>query len=199
MKKQNLLILLFLLIPWRSGFSQSETGITGIQKGMSIWEFSGAITHNKNFIAGPSGYETIRNTIISTDFNYIRLLNNRFGVGVKGFTKIFISDGFDGIDIGTIALGPIARTYFYNKDLLGFYFDASYLIGYDMQLSDAFGSIQNGDVRFRTSLRLGSSYRVTNSLGLFIEFGPDWEGDFPRVETDAKGVELSLGFQLFKF
>lgn len=198
MKKTNLLIILFLLIPWINGFSQNE-GVNSIQKDMSIWELSGAIAHNKSFIAEPSGFETIRNTIISTDLSYIRMLNNKFGAGIEGFTKIFISDGFDGVDIGTIAIGPMARLYFYDKDLLSFYFDASYLIGYDMQLSDAFGSTQNGDVRFRTSLRLGSSYRLSNSLGLFLELGPDWEGDFPGVETNAKGIELSLGFQLFKF
>lgn len=204
-KKERIKLIILamaIVLPWSvnaQSDSESDRNFRSLQKNSTIWAGSGSINHNKDYMATADGYETIRNTEISIDLKYLKLTGSNIGLGVHGFGSIFISDGFGSVGSGKLALGPVARYLFFQKNAVNLYLEGSYLLGYNLALNDASGSTDNNDVRFRSSLKFGSSYRFSNNIGIFMEVGPEWEGDFPGFNSDARGVHLSIGFQLFKF
>lgn len=197
-----LVLIVMLVIPWSVDAqtdSDSGSAITNIQKNTAIWSGSGLINHRKDYMVTSDGYETIRNTEISVDIKYLKLTGSNIGFGIHSFGSIFISDGFGSVGSGKLALGPVARYLFYQKNAVHFYLDGSYFLGYNLALNDASGSTDNNDVRFRSSLKFGSTYRFSNNVGVFMEAGPEWEGDSPGFKASARGIRLSIGIQLFKF
>ncbi len=202
-ERTRLIILAMALVfPWSvnaQSDSESDLNVRSLQKNSTIWAVGGLINHNKDYMGTNDGFETIRNTEISVDLEYVKLTGSNIGFGIHSFGSILISDGFGSVGTGKFALGPVARYLLYQKSAVHFYLDGTYLLGYNLALNDASGSTDNNDVRFRSSLKFGSSYRFSNNIGIFMEVGPEWEGDFPGFNSDARGVHLSIGFQLFKF
>jgi hypothetical protein len=143
----------------------------------------------------------------------VRMISPRLGVGFQVLTSFFVngSSGNDtvldgGADsgddpefgIGSWGLGPVLRAYPFKTDRFQPYVEADALFGNNLGVGKIADSQLQGGFRVRLGLRAGVAYRITNSFGLFVEGGPDWES--PRLfKADARALQLNFGIDLYRF
>ncbi|HEX6983396.1 MAG TPA: hypothetical protein VF181_11615 [Balneolaceae bacterium] len=166
---------------------RSDVGIVGLS----------AKLHWYNFYS-PFQDEMNSNTELELQFRNIRMLSSHVGVGYKAFASVYMTGFFEGAGIDAAAIGPMLRYYLLETTRWQPYLQGSALIGYNLALADALGANTGEGVGFRTALRAGLTYKVTNAFGIFLEAGPTWEYD-SGFSLDAHALQVDFGIQLFLF
>lgn len=134
---------------------------------------------------------------LEVEFRNVRMMSSHVGIGYKFFGGISFVGPFDEIRFGESGIGPMLRYYPFDSKKWQPYLQASSLLGYQLTLGDAPEAVNSG-IRFRTSLKAGLTYRVTNSFGIFLEFGPAWDYD-SAFSLDTNALRLNIGIELFRF
>ncbi len=132
-------------------------------------------------------------------FRNVRMVSPRIGVGLQALTSFFVNGPDSDFGVGSWGLGPVVRAYPLKTDQFQPYLEAGALFGRNMGLGTLANTREAADgFRARMSLRAGVAYRFTNSFGIFIEGGPDWES--PRIfRSDARAWQLNFGVDLYRF
>lgn len=147
------------------------------------------------------GTDTLRsdsNTELEFVFRDVRTVSRQLGVGFQVLTSIFFDD-FSNFGIGSWGLGPVIRGYPLKTNKWQPYVEADMLFGNNMGVGDLSDSQTGGDgFRIRLGLSGGLAYRINNGLGLFVEFGPNWESS-TFFKSDARTFQLNIGFDLYRF
>ena len=163
-----------------------------------VWSGRIQFIRNKSYVGTSQGnYRENISMLLGADLEYVRLLDKNWGVGGKAFFETFFAEGFESATLLYVGAGPVVRRYVFQQNRIQAFGQLNLLLGYDMALGEANGGSGNSEFRYRTGLRIGGSYRFSSSAAVFLSIGPDWEGDDGGF--DAKGVELEIGIQLFRF
>lgn len=136
------------------------------------------------------------NMRLDLDFTHIKMLNRNIGLGYKALGTLFIAQDFKGGNITQLAIGPSLRYYLLNKGDVLLYGQGNLLYG-QLELGDAVGGVSQ-NLNLRRDLRIGTTYRLSNSFGIFLEAGPDWEGSNIQ-QIDSQSFGFQVGVKLFKF
>ena len=187
----TILISLFSFSLLHGQENESNAPSFTISRGDVIWAGMIDVTSNKEYYLNGS----VRQTNILWDIRRLKMINSMVGVGFQTQNSIYINDFFDGFQYSYFSLGPVVRTYLYRYSKFVTYTEAAMLLGYDMALADALGNSQNGGLRVRRGLKVGTSYLLSKKAGLFFEIGPDWEGKNFRT-IDSKAIQLKFGISL---
>ncbi|HET6527464.1 MAG TPA: hypothetical protein VFG39_01815 [Balneolaceae bacterium] len=166
---------------------RSDVGIVGLSANL----------HWHNYYS-PLEDEMNSNTDLKLQFQNIRMLSRHVGIGYKAFANMHITGFFEDFGIGAGALGPMLRYYPFESVRWQPYLQGGALIGLNLALSDPLGANTDEGVRFRTFLRAGLTYKVSNNFGIFLEAGPTWEYD-TGLSLDAHALQVDFGIQLFLF
>lgn len=181
-----------------SSDSSTTTSIQPIQKGTKIWTGTAGVNRQTFFEPEVEGFEKEVQTRLDIAFQYLRSTHRDFSWGISVQTELFMSGTFGNLALGKAAVGPLLRGYPWQNERWQSYLQFGFLIGYDLALADAVGANRSEGVRVRPGLRAGLTYRVSNSFGIFLETGPDWEAN-QSFEFDSRSWQLNVGIQLFRF
>lgn len=162
---------------------RSDVGIVGLTANLHWYDYSAANTH----------------TELEIEFRNIRLLSSHVGVGYKVFGSVTMAGLFEDVNFGESGIGPILRYYPLESKRWQPYVQAGAFVGYKLALGDIEMDVNDDTgIRYRTSLRAGLTYRVTNAFGIFLEAGPTW--DYASgFELDSRALQIDLGIELFLF
>ncbi|WP_020401939.1 hypothetical protein [Gracilimonas tropica] len=178
--------------------TEAESKFQDFSKGSKILSGNVYFYRQKNYIGtGQNNYRKDIAMFLGLDMDYLRLINEDWGIGTKAFFEGFIAKEFRSVRLIYIGLGPIVRRYIWKKDRIRTYAQVNTLLGYDMELGEYYGGYGGSGFRYRLGLRAGASYRLSNAAGVFLNIGPDWEGD--DAGFDTWGVDFEFGIQLFRF
>lgn len=197
MTKQSIIVLtLLMFMAYQPLIAQdSDPPLSSLQKGSVINSGTGNIQVEKYFDIS-NGLEAERFTQLFFQIKHIRLLNKQFGVGVSGFSNLFIEEGLSAFELSTFALGPVFRAYFLEKNRLQLYGDGHVLVALNTELGDASGFSQNNERNFNSGLRFGANYLLSDRTGIFMEIGPEWESESLDIfTTTARAIQLNIGIQ----
>lgn len=147
---------------------------------------------------GADGLEENSNTELNLEFRHFWMVNRNIGWGLQGQTKIYMTGLFGNVGLGNMGIGPMLREYPWKNKHWQVYVQGGFLAGYDLALGDALGANRGEGMRYRTQLRTGLTYRVSNKFGIYLELGPDWEAD-ESFTFDSRALELNIGIQLLRF
>ncbi len=152
---------------------------------------------NWYYYLGNDTLEADNNHEIEIVFRDVRMMSQRFGVGFQLLTSFFV-DGSD-FGVGSWGLGPVIRGYPLKTDRLQPYLQAKALFGNNLAVGELADTKTGGEgFRIRLGLRAGLALRISNSLGFFIEFGPDWESS-RLFRADARVWQINIGIDLYRF
>ena len=126
------------------------------------------------------------------------MLGSHLGLGYKFFSTVFMSGFFEGGGLGGGGVGPVARYYPLKTSRWQPYLQGSLAAGFNLALSDAQDINDVGGFRFRSGLRGGLGYRISNALGLFLGIGPTWEYG-QGFHLDSRALQIDLGIELYQF
>jgi len=127
----------------------------------------------------------------------VRMLSQRLGVGFQIMTS-FVVDGSQ-FGVGSWGLGPVVRFYPFRTNRLQPYLQAGALLGNNMGVGDLADTRNKAEgFRARLGLRAGVALRVSNSVGFFVEIGPDWESD-RLFKANARTMQINFGIDLYRF
>lgn len=169
-----------------------------LEKGTRILMGTAGLFRSTNYIPSTDGFEKLVQTRLDIEFRNLRFTGKHFGWGIQALGELFMSGTFGNVGLGTIGLGPVLRGYPWLNDRWHSYIQGGFLIGYDLALGDAIGANRSEGMRYRTGLRAGANYRVSNAFGIFLETGPDWEAD-DNFSFDSRAWQFNIGIQLFRF
>lgn len=134
-------------------------------------------------------------------FRDVRMMTPRLGVGFQLLTSFFVDNSGDKTDfgIGSWGLGPVIRAYPFRTDRFQPYVQANSLFGNNLAVSTLANTETGGNgFRVRLGVRGGVAYRLSNTFGIFVEGGYDWEsGRLFRAE--ARALQFNIGFDLYRF
>lgn len=129
-------------------------------------------------------------------FRDVRTMSPHAAVGFQVLTSFYAGDSFG---IGSWGLGPVLRGYPLKSEQWQPYFEADALFGNNMAVGELADTQTGGDgFRIRLGLRGGLAYRLSNSLGLFLEAGPDWESS-KFFTPDVRVLQVNVGIDLYRF
>lgn len=134
-------------------------------------------------------------------FRDVRMMAPRLGVGFQVLTSFFVDNSGDesNFGVGSWGLGPVVRAYPFKTDRIQPYVQANSLFGNNLAVSTLANTENGGDgFRVRLGLRGGVAYRFSNSFGIFVEGGYDWESG-RLFRSDARALQLNIGFDLYRF
>lgn len=169
-----------------------------LRSGVGILNFTGNMSWENTYMLSPDGLTEQTNTELQVEFQNIRMLSPHFGLGYSFFTTVFMSGFFEGGGLGGVGAGTAARYYPLDTKRWQPYLEGNFSAGYNLALSDAIGINDVGGFRYRTGLRAGLNYRVSNAFGLFIEIGPSWEYS-EELQMDSRAFLIEIGIVLFRF
>lgn len=124
------------------------------------------------------------------------MLNAHFGIGYKAFGTVASTGFFKDVGVGGIGGGPVLRLYPIKSVRWLPYLQGSFVAGFDLALRTGGVAEYNG-IRFRTSLRAGLDYKVSNNLGIFFEIGPKWEY-VHGMQLVTHAMQMDVGIELFR-
>lgn len=134
-------------------------------------------------------------------FRNVRMISPRLGVGFQVLGSFFVDSSGDetNFGIGSWGLGPMVRAYPFKTDRFQPYVQGKALFGNNMAVGPMANTEMGGDgFRVRMGLRGGVAYRISNSLGIFAEVGPDWESG--RIfRADARTLQVNIGIDFYRF
>src|SRR5699024_1484252 len=146
-----------------------------LKRGVHIYTFTGNLNWHTYYALTPTaGLSKESQTELYAAFQNITMLNAHFGLGYKFFTTVYMYGFFDGIGLGSVGLGPVARYFPLKSTRWQPYLQASFSAGYNLASTDKY--IRNDDeFAFIGALQAGLSYKLSDRVGLFIEAGPNWQ------------------------
>lgn len=173
-----------------------------IEKKTRIWQ--GSVTYQDqeffSSIAATNGIEMVSNNTHSLEFDlqYIRMISNPIGFGVKSTGTIFTDGGWG---VGGFAIGPVARVQFFQRSKILLYGETFYQYARDLDAGYAFELTDFGTNRFRTGLIIGATTRLSNRAGIFVRLQHLWERDLEDdfLTSDVRNRALLAGIELFTF
>ncbi|SHF19905.1 hypothetical protein SAMN05443144_10694 [Fodinibius roseus] len=154
-------------------------------------------------------YSYLGNDTLQTDgsselefvFRNIRMMSPRVGVGFQVLGSFFVDNSGDesGFGLGSWGLGPMVRAYPFKTNRFQPYVQGKALFGNNMAVGELANTRTGGEgFRVRLGLRGGVAYRISNTLGFFVEVGPDWESG--RIfRADARTMQVNVGIDLYRF
>lgn len=170
-----------------------------LQAGVSMLEFSGNINWHTYYLTCVNcGSKERSQTRVRLALRNIYMLNSHVGLGYKGFANFYISGFFKGWGIGAGGLGPVARYYPFKSARWQPYLQGGFLAGINTALASLSGANTGEGIRFRSGLRAGLGYKVSNTFGLFLELGPVWEYN-TSFQLEAHALQIDVGIILFRF
>lgn len=175
---------------------RSDVGIIGLTANIHSLAKFDYINQDSSFVAPESDGSTELEFVLRD----IRMLSPRIGVGFQVLTSFFVNDaeGEPGFGIGSWGLGPSVRAYPFETDRFQPYVQANALFGNNMNVGKSANTNGGGEFRARMGLRAGIAFRVNNSLGFFVEAGPDWESS--RIfDPTVRTLQLNFGIDLYRF
>ena len=168
---------------------RSDVGIIGLTANFD-W-----LNHFSNM-----GSDTLKygsNSEIEFVLRDVRMISPRVGVGFQILTSFFVNGSDFGV--GSWGLGPVLRFYPLKTDRLQPYLQAGALMGNNMGVGELADTRNRANgFRVRLGLRAGVALRVSNSVGFFIEVGPDWESS-ALFKADARTMQVNFGIDLYRF
>lgn len=171
-----------------------EEAYEPIKRGVSIWNGDASLLRSKY-------YRDLRQYVqyeLNLNIHYTKLITDRIGVGGAGFANVYSEGITQGVSVGSFGIGPLIRDYVWQNPQLQTYLQVQVFGGLDMALGDALGTIEDSGFRIRPEAQAGLTYRLSNTVGIFMEAGPAWEGEVGG-EMDSRGFQLSFGIQLLQF
>ncbi|MCW9708696.1 hypothetical protein [Fodinibius salsisoli] len=134
-------------------------------------------------------------------FRDVRMMTQRLGVGFQVLTSFFVDNSGDetNFGVGSWGFGPVLRAYPFKTDRFQPYVQANSLFGNNLAVSTLANTETGGEgFRVRLGLRGGVAYRFSNTFGIFVEGGYDWEsGRLFRAE--ARALQFNIGVDLYRF
>lgn len=134
-------------------------------------------------------------------FRNVRMMSPRVGVGFQVLTSFFTGGSGDSANfgIGSWGIGPVFRAYPFKTNRFQPYVQGNSLVGNNLAVGKLANSQTGGNgFRVRLGLRGGVAYRLSNTLGVFVEAGPDW-GSGRIFRADARTMQLNIGIDLYRF
>lgn len=165
---------------------RSDVGIVGLAANLQWYNYYSIF-----------GDEMNSNTELELQFRNIRMISSHVGIGYKALGNVYMTGFFEAAGVGSAGIGPMLRYYPLENTRWQPYLQGSGLIAYNLALADALGANDEG-VRFRTAMRAGLTYRVSNAFGIFLEAGPTWEYE-PSFTLDSRALQIEIGIELFRF
>lgn len=154
-------------------------------------------------------YSYLGNDTLQTDgsselefvFRNVRMMSPRVGVGFQVLGSFFVDNSGDesSFGIGSWGLGPMVRAYPFKTNRFQPYVQGKALFGNNMAVGELANTRTGGEgFRVRLGLRGGVAYRISNTLGFFVEVGPDWESG-RLFRSDARTMQVNVGIDLYRF
>ncbi|SMO32067.1 hypothetical protein [Fodinibius sediminis] len=134
-------------------------------------------------------------------FRDIRMMTPRLGVGFQVLGSFFIDNSGDNTSfgVGSWGLGPVFRAYPFKTNRFQPYVQGNALFGNNLAVGTMANSRTGGNgFRVRLGLRGGVAYRINNSIGFFVEAGPDWESG-RLFKADARNMQINIGIDVYRF
>jgi hypothetical protein len=125
----------------------------------------------------------------------VRMMSPRLGVGFQIVTSFFTGNSFG---IGSYGAGPVIRAYPFKTNRFQPYFQANALLGNNLAVGESANFQKDYGFRVRLGLRGGMAIRLNNSIGLFTEFGYDWESN-KIFDPDSRVFQTNIGVDLYLF
>lgn len=169
---------------------RSDVGIVGITANFNAL--------NKFTYKGKQSLQKTDGSTFEIELRDVRTMSPHLGVGFE-ILGSFVSGGTRGFALDGWGVGPVVRAYPFETTTWQPYGEMDLLLGNDMGLGELANTNNEGKgFRSRRGIRLGLSYRFQNKYGFFVEGGYEWEGD-RLFQTDARALQLNLGFDLYLF
>lgn len=134
-------------------------------------------------------------------FRNMRMMSSRVGIGFQVLTSFFTGNSGDesSFGVGSWGLGPVLRAYPFRTNRFQPYVQANSLFGNNLAVGPMANTQTGGEgFRVRLGLRGGVAYRISNGIGLFVEYGPDWESS--RIfRSDARTMQINVGIDVYRF
>ncbi|HLR25175.1 MAG TPA: hypothetical protein VK112_04865 [Fodinibius sp.] len=134
-------------------------------------------------------------------FRDVRMMSQRIGLGFQAMASFFTDGPNDGksFGIGSWGIGPVVRAYPFKTNRFQPYVQANSLVGNNLGLGKLANMSNRGNgFRIRLGLRGGVAYRLSDSFGIFVEGGYDWESG-ALFKADARTLQLNIGIDLYRF
>ena len=198
------MLVIAMVIPTQTLFAQSseDVGVTPLRSDVGI----NGLTVNHHAL---SDFSNLSNDTLQFDgsseleivFRDVRMMGSRVGIGFQALASVFTNDaeGEKSFGIGSWGIGPVLRAYPFKTDRFQPYVQANSLFGNNLAVSKLANTENRGDgFRIRLGLRGGVAYRFSDSFGIFVEGGYDWESS-ALFKADAQALQLNIGFDLYRF
>ncbi len=170
---------------------RSDVGIVGLTANLDWWNSFHYMGSDTLGLAYDTNHE------VEIVFRNVRMISPHMGVGFMVLGGFFI-DGED-FGLGSWGLGPVLRYYPLQTDRFTPYLQAHSLLGNNLGLGELADTINEANgFRMRLALQAGIGIRLTNSLGFFIEFGPEWESS-TLFSADSRVWQFNIGIDLYRF
>lgn len=162
------------------------------------------LTANLHFLSDLTykGNDTLRTDGTSElEFVYrnVRMMSPRLGVGYQVLTSFYVDDQDSGFGVGSWGAGPVLRAYPFRNDVVQPYVQLNSLFGKNLGVSTLANTQEAADgFRVRLGLRGGVAIRLSNNVGLFTEFGYDWESS-RLFKADARAFQANVGIDFYLF
>lgn len=154
-----------------------------------------------------SNFTYLKNDTLKTDgsselefvYRDVRMMMPRLGVGFQILTSFFVNGENTGFGVGSWGAGPVIRGYPLKTDRFQPYVQLNSLFGNNLAVSSLANTENGGDgFRVRLGLRGGFALRLSNTVGLFTEFGYDWESN-RLFKADSKALQANIGIDYYLF
>lgn len=170
---------------------RSDVGIHGLT---ANFHGLGKFTYKENDTLRTDGSKEL-------EFVYrdVRMMSQRLGVGFQVMTSFFVDGPDHSFGVGSWGVGPIVRVYPFRTNRFQPYIQANSMFGNNMGLNKLANTTNAGETfRVRFGLHAGLAYRLNNTVGLFAEYGYDWESD-RLFKADSRALQLSVGIDFYLF
>jgi hypothetical protein len=200
--KKITLIITGLMLAGSVSIDAQSSEYQSIENQTRIWQGSVTYQDQEFFspINGINGVEWASDNTHSLEFDlqYVRMISNPVGFGLKSSATIFTSGGFG---VGGFAIGPVARVQFFQRSKILLYGETFYQYARDLDAGYVFELTDFGTNRFRTGLIIGASTRLSNRAGIFVRLQHLWERDLEDdfLTSDVRNRALLAGIELFTF
>lgn len=168
---------------------RSDVGIVGLTANLDWW--------NSFHYMGTDSLVFDNTHEIEIVFRDVRMISHRLGVGFMVMGS-FVTSGSN-FGLGGWGIGPVIRGYPFKTDIFMPYFQAQMLLGNNMGLGELSDTINEANgFRIRLGLKAGLGIRITDSFGIFIEFGPMWESS-TLFSADSRVWQFNIGIDWYRF